>query len=93
MRFDENQKVQDFIQEYLQLCKKHNLCISSTDELYDTDLLRLYTLSDYDYYDFRFDEDGNAIPIYYTFFYSAMRENYDEEYFETMLNNFKGVKI
>ena len=82
MQYDKNQKIQNFVWDYLQLCRKHNLCIGTTLEGHDTDILRLYTLSDYD---FSQDEDGKPIPIYYDWFIRAIEENYDEEYFKKML--------
>ncbi len=83
MQYDKNQKIQNFIWDYLELCKKYNLCIGTTTE--DDSTLILYTLSDYDYYNFDVDENGDPIPIYYTIFCNAISENYDEEYFEEML--------
>ena len=84
MQFKDNQKIQNFIHDYLNLCKKYDLCISTT-AIDDTSILRLYILSDYDYYDFVYDNNGKPIPIYFNWFIKAIEDNYDEKYFEEMM--------
>ena len=80
MQFKDNQTVQNFIHEYLELCRKYNLCICTINNNGTEDLM-LDTISDYDYSDFFFDDKGRPISFYDVYFIEAIEKNYDEELF------------
>ena len=75
-KFENDQNIQNFIQEYFNLCEKYNLCIGVAEPNSEKEDLMLYQLSDYDYYDDLLDDNGNPIPIYKGFFMTGIIYNY-----------------
>lgn len=66
-----NERVKNFINEYFDLCRKYDLCISALP--YDD--YEITELSDYDYYDL--DISDELLPVYEGMFMGSVLEHYD----------------
>ena len=67
-----NKRVINFIEEYLNLCKKYSLCIVNPRDWYEID-----ELSDYDYYDPDILGTDEPLPVYNGMFITSILEHYD----------------